>query len=484
MANRFIRKTGSDANGGTSKTDAWATIGKALGASGLASGDICYVGAGVYREADTVAMTSPAAETKLIGDVDGAFTDDAGEVVWTAYTTNDTTAPAASSFLTLAGRSNLTFEKITFVQGNATGINANTTLSQGITFRECLMLTGFQGASSFLAVTGTAGSALNWTLDRCRIFKGSVAFFVITLPTHTADYDANVLIQNCIVQGGSGILCRVDTSGATAGKGGGVDLKKVSQLAGGNALFTNSANLSTTIPCTVDSCFLFTGPPALNANTAGQITVTNTIMIAGAAPLTNVTAGTNCRSDGSIAPLFSVGQEIAIGSDLVPFGTPLAASPLLGWGDDGTAPAVDLLNRPRPAGGASTGKAAGALERHDTAIAGGSANADGATGNCWSMAGPSDQDVLVAVDTVSTTLSIKFKTSSYVGTNYPQIELLANGELGVTGQTVTAGSAATTYTTLTLAAFTPTKKGKVTLRLKNRTSDGAGIVYWDTIGIS
>jgi hypothetical protein len=482
VANRFIRKTGSDANGGTTKTDAWATIGKALGASGLASGDICYVGAGVYREAVTVAMTSPAAETRLIGDVDGAFTDDVGEVVWTAYTTNDTTAPAASSILTLAGRSNLTFEKITFVQGNATGINANTTLSQGITFRECLMLTGFQGASSFLAVTGTAGSALNWTLDRCRFFKGSVAFFVITLPTHTADYDANVLIQNCIAQGGSGILCRVDTSGATAGKGGGVDLKKVSQLAGGNALFTNSANLSTTIPCTVDSCFLFTGPPALNANTAGQITVTNTIMIAGAAPLTNVTAGTNCRSDGSIAPLFSVGQETVIGAVVPPFGTPLSNSPLLGWGDDGTAPAVDLLNRPRPSGGASVSKAAGALERHNCWVRETTTVRTGS--NAYRCDGPGDHDFQVAVDAVSTTVSAYMRYDTNHGaTNKPQIMVVNGGECGVAAATATMTAAVDTWEQLSLT-FTPTKQGVITLRLISRAAAGTGKAFADDIAVT
>ena len=69
MATYYVRKTGSDSNAGTSAGAAWLTIGKALGASGIASGDTVYIGAGVYREAVTVNMTSATAETKVIGDV-------------------------------------------------------------------------------------------------------------------------------------------------------------------------------------------------------------------------------------------------------------------------------------------------------------------------------------------------------------------------------------------------------------------------------
>src|SRR5690242_4908865 len=86
MATYYVRKTGSDAAAGTSPATAWATIGKALGASGIASGDTVYVGPGVYREQITVAMTSATVETLVIADVDGSQTGDApGEVRWTGW---------------------------------------------------------------------------------------------------------------------------------------------------------------------------------------------------------------------------------------------------------------------------------------------------------------------------------------------------------------------------------------------------------------
>ena len=46
MTTYYVRATGSDGAAGTSAGTAWLTIGKALGAAGIASGDTVYVGAG------------------------------------------------------------------------------------------------------------------------------------------------------------------------------------------------------------------------------------------------------------------------------------------------------------------------------------------------------------------------------------------------------------------------------------------------------
>ena len=46
----YVRVSGDDGDDGLSPAAAWATIGKALGASGISSGDTVYIGAGVYRE--------------------------------------------------------------------------------------------------------------------------------------------------------------------------------------------------------------------------------------------------------------------------------------------------------------------------------------------------------------------------------------------------------------------------------------------------
>ena len=115
MTTYYVRKSGSDGNNGTSPATAWLTISKALGASGISSGDTAYIGPGVYRESITVDMVSATSETFVIGDVLGANTgDDPGEVRITNYMTDDTTAPTDQDFIDLHGRDYLTFQNIIF----------------------------------------------------------------------------------------------------------------------------------------------------------------------------------------------------------------------------------------------------------------------------------------------------------------------------------------------------------------------------------
>jgi hypothetical protein len=105
MATLYVRKTGSDSNSyaqAQTPATAWLTINKAL--TSALSGDTVYIGAGVYREAVIVSMTSATAETTIAGDVDGSHTGDVGEVRWTGYTTNDKTTPTPGATVDLAGR--------------------------------------------------------------------------------------------------------------------------------------------------------------------------------------------------------------------------------------------------------------------------------------------------------------------------------------------------------------------------------------------
>ena len=64
----------------------------------------------------------------------GQYTGDAGMVQLTAYTTNDKTAPSATTLLNLNGKSNLAFSNIMFVGGSATMLTASTVTSQNIAF--------------------------------------------------------------------------------------------------------------------------------------------------------------------------------------------------------------------------------------------------------------------------------------------------------------------------------------------------------------
>lgn len=348
----FVRKTGSDAANGLTPATAWLTIGKALLAgSPVVGGDRVFIGAGTYREVITVAIT-PTSTVQIIGDVDGAQTGDRGEVNWSAYLTNDTSAPSASILLNTNGKNFLAFSKIHFI-GSGSNPYISDALSTNISFTEC----SFQasGAVNGLAitVTTTPGVAANFTVDRC-IFIGATSNSAIRLTLATvngADFDYNCLIQNCfmLIAGSSGIGIEINSSGALAFFGGGVKVYNCTIYGGNRGIYANSASLSTSIPAVKVYNSFIMGPStaALQANTSGQITEDYNRLWS-PTPRTNVTAGGNSNSTLNHALLLEIGQSIYQGRGARAFFSPMVGSPLLAFGAQAGGPSVDLLNRARP----------------------------------------------------------------------------------------------------------------------------------------
>lgn len=476
MATYYVRKTGSNSNGGTSPSDAWLTIAKALGSTGIASGDTVYVGAGIYREAVTVAMTSATAETRVIGDVTGQFTGDAGEVRLTAYATNDKTLPVSASALALAGRDYLTFQSINFVGGTGVVVDANTATSTNITFRKCSFQLGSGVGSVFIDWTGAAGVVANWLVENCIFGVGGIIKIRFnTVVSGSSDFDLGVTIQNCIMHAGGNFAIAV--AGLTgSGKAGGVKVlnNTLMSLSG----FSVGAVGSTTIPCLAyGNLIISPGGTGLSANTSGQITEDYNLINASTAR-SLVTAGANSISNGSYAVLMHFGQNVLRGQAPRPFAMPLDASPLLGFGTGTGVPTTDLTGANRPAGGSSLLYSAGAYERSDSG-AKETTTIRTVGGSALKLTGPGYHDFQVPVDATSTTISIYGRyDSTHAATNKPQMQILNGSECGVADATVTMTAAVDTWELLS-STFTPTAKGIVTVRLISRAAAGGGIAYFD-----
>lgn len=491
---------GADANNGLgpdashASNKPWKTIGKLLGAAGMASGDTAYLAPGSFRETVTVAMTSAVAETKVIGDptnsrgfkTSGGVLVTPGPVVHTAFTTDDKTAIAGAILLTLAGRDFLTFQNIHFMGGNGTPtcIGADSTTSTNTTFTDCSFQSGHGAAQTQVQITAAAGVALHWLFDRCLFIaapRNAVAGHInLILNRHTADYDVDVIAKNCLFMSGGTIGLRVSSTGAGTGFAGGV-IANACTFMTLTGMATADANLSTTIPCQCNNSFLYCGT-GLNANAAGQITETYNSFCCNTAR-TNVTAGTGSQT--AYAPLFHFGQELQTGTTQVrPFLTPTSGSPLLAFGAGTSPPTVDQLNRNRPSGGNATTIAAGGLERHEfgtretvTIDTGGLA---------VKLTGPGDHQFVIPVTSGhSTTVTLKCNFDATHGTGTPpQAQLVANGAIGYNGETVTAAASTGTWLTLSFAAFTPTANGYVILRLVSRSAAANGTAVFDTVTIT
>lgn len=471
---------GPDASDATNKP--FATIGKLIASGGsLASGETAYLAPGYFREVVTVGITSYVAETKIIGDpmnaqgfkTSGGVLVAPGPVVWTAYTTNDKTAPSSSNLLNLNGRDFITFQKMNFVQGNAVCILATTTSSTDITFKDCAFLAAYHGVGgNMISVTAAAQAILNWTIDRCIFLKGSSTTILITLTTGTgaADYDTNFVIKNTAFLGGNSTSVQVSTAGTSANEGGGVDLLNCTQIGGANVIFTNGTRISLTYPCTVANCFVLSGQTALNAGESGAITDAGyNLFVAGATPRTNVTAGSGSVSDGSYAPMVDFGQALLHGFRTQMFGVPMPSSPLLGFGASTAAPTYDLLNLGRPGGGNSASTAAGALERYNPATKSSSSGS-----SVMTLLGPGTHDLFAGLNSgAASVVAYGLYDSGYANSgSLPYLQVTGGSHIGIADASAIMTGASGTWEKLTVTV-TAASAGFVTARFVSRSaSDG------------
>jgi hypothetical protein len=506
VATYYVRlDSTSDANLGTTPDTTGAVRNVDTAINKASAGDTIKIAPGTYRKLNSITVSGASGNPiNIIGDWSGsAFASSnvpikPDYVILSAFTTNDTTAPPGTSgTLAIGTRSWLSFSNLVIFGSTSTGggscVQAGTLHSRGITFTDCSFHTpGGSGSYTAIWYTNYGNLVSDWLIDRCTIYApGGTGIRIdgADPASSGADIDINFIIRNSVIEApiSYGVRCIVAGTSSAGFKPGGVKVRGcviVSSL-GGVATTGSADNWSHTFPTDVQGCLLI-GSIGVVAQTSGQITEDYNAIPCNT-PRTSVTTGAHSKSGNAIAPMWHIGQERIMGRAYRPHLSPMLGAPWLNSWPVSASPApstYDLLNRPRPAGGLGPDCAMGAFERHDTALAGGAANADGAVDDCWMQTGPADDDFEITVDPVPTTITIKQMTSSYVGTNYPMVSLLANPEIGVSAQDVSDTSAHTSYTTLTIGPFTPSGYGAVILRLRNLTGDGAGIVFWDTGNIT
>jgi len=480
MTTYYVRKTGSDGAAGTSAGAAWLTIGKALGATGISSGDRVFIGAGTYREVVTVAMTSAVAETFVIGDVDGVKTGDAGEVIWTAYLTNDTTAPSGTVLLNLSLRDFLTFQKITFVQGSVSAISANAD-STAIKFQDCQFLGNVTG-SVLMTMTVGFGTVCNWVVERCTFRSIRSNAMTINLNTGSgADYDTNFVIRNCAFFAPAGVIT-INSLGVSAQEGGGVKIYNCLMLTSGSdiAVTTGDGRIGGSTFANPIRVYNSVIQGTLSAFESGAI-VENYNHVMATTTHSNVTVGANSKTNTTYASLYDLGAMI-FGAQTRSFGEPRVGSPYLGFGNDGTYTTTeDLRGNRRPAGGASATKGIGAYERGNTFAKETGTVRTGS--NAISITGPGYQDFQLPVAASSTTVTVYVRwDATYAGTK-PKMQVLNGTEAGVADATATATGSSGAWEQLSLN-FTPTSAGIITIRLLSSDTNGGGKMFADDFAVT
>ncbi|MEM7306291.1 MAG: IPT/TIG domain-containing protein [Planctomycetota bacterium] len=178
---RYIRVTGSDANGGTSPTDAWRTLGRA--ASSVVPGDTVFVGAGTYVGAVSfVANGTPASPIRFTADRLGQLTGDAGDVLLDGG--------GGAFTLDFDGAGDIEIEGFSITGATADGTSAGVrlrNLAQGITLRGNRLY-----GSSF----GLHGSLVEDVTFEENVVSNNLATGLFLRDTNTIALTGNLIYNN------------------------------------------------------------------------------------------------------------------------------------------------------------------------------------------------------------------------------------------------------------------------------------------------
>jgi hypothetical protein len=499
VATYYISPSGSNANNGLgpdashASNKPWLTLGKALNTgSTVVPGDTVYVAPGTYFSEALVpiaGVTSTASPTAVRGDPLNAQGFKDGSAVLLAPGVCHVTARASGALDTTDAPGGLLLNYVTndpdglqlynlVLEGGNGCITVSLNGSNDLLWEDCRILAHTE-SSNLATITSNDATAptagRNFTWRRCIIVgvQTLAADFTSATSAATADADLNIVFEHCLIFG----KCNLRAGGAN--KAGGMRLKGCTMI-GTTSGFLHSSTTgrhSTVTKSTMEGCTMIAGArmaDGVDADCLQDLGYNRGIGIQ--------FANTNCTEAGTSAR--NVAGQL-VWPDLLKWGLALNLNDILSWipsapsavlGSGWSNTGLDFRGRTaRPWGaGPTIGYLEGGHLSQETGsqISGGGANS-------VKITGAGEVAFHIPVAAAATVVTVTTESTSYGGSNFPQLIVMANPSLGVTQQTASATSAAEQ----TLAAsFTPTAAGVVELRLLSRSTSVSSSTYFDRLG--
>ena len=201
MATYYVRPDGNDSNTGLGATTAlaWRTVQKALGATGIGSGDIVYIAPGHYNETVTVGGTY-SAETQIIGDPSAVqFTGmNPGYVKLSQYASAGTSARNLTQLLISASKSYLHFKNLYLDIATVSENVVTFTNARFIKFTSCVFYHNLKPTvgGNALTLSAPSGQTLAAEIYNCAFYNCP---YIQTIGTVAGDATIlqNSLFVNC-----------------------------------------------------------------------------------------------------------------------------------------------------------------------------------------------------------------------------------------------------------------------------------------------
>ena len=330
MATYYVRPDGNDSNTGLGSTAilAWRTIQKALGSTGIGSGDTVYIAPGLYGEQVTIGGTYSAA-TYITGDPTAAQFSGvtAGRVQIGAFSAASSAALYQGQTISGTGKSYLNFSSIEFLLNCTTG-NPGINLLTGRynAFDKCIFQLTVSATAWFMSLSPPTSTALDCTIKNC-IFIGTTSSGSQCVVTGQSVVSDTSSISNCLFIGQSvGVLPTNITVSVTNCEF--VNQSLAGILQSGTLQLTSKNNLF--FGCA-------TGASFTNSSSGTQ---TNCRYIACGATFTNVPSSASSSVIG--VPGFETGYTLLTGQNPVQFFGSYNGSPNTSFGNATGAPVTDL----------------------------------------------------------------------------------------------------------------------------------------------
>jgi hypothetical protein len=273
MATYYVRVDGNDTNAGTgpATNQAWQTITKAVGATGVGVGDTVYIAPGIYRGNFTAGFTNPANEGQRItiaGNPTASFFTgvNAGPVILTNYLTDNVSFTLGDIFS--ISKNFVTVQDMIFYGWTPTPSPFYRPFSapaaSALKLYRCLFgLPSSNAQKPPVLVTINAGST-GLVMQQCVVLNGS---FAVGASAHSGAWDSQTVITDNIFinnnTNGFNSECMSLSSG-TSGQFGGVKIVN-NYMQGVYGVRMYNA-LSTAFPSVIQNCYIEASTTAITSD--------------------------------------------------------------------------------------------------------------------------------------------------------------------------------------------------------------------------